>query len=374
VQDVKNCSFDAWYPDFEKVTLKSIILPIPGPVLDYLKPTNDNGLFLPLECDQDAAAGNDGEEDEDEGDDEEAPSRPSFPEFCLAMRTAICDLGGEVLPKLNWSSPRDAAWMGFARSMKCTTITDVFTLLKSSEFVCHDLTMPFKDCEDFVTSEEPAASQSVPVTSYVLVLRRWSEAVTNRGSEYRCFVRNRTLVGISQRDPTQFYDHIAADKDSIVRDIRTFFKEFIRDKFQSKHYVFDVLRLRKDKVKLIDFNPYGETTDSQLFDWQEDLLRLRDSDDVTMGSDDVTTNVDFRFVESELGIQPGGLERYSLPQDFNDLAEGNDPDKLVDFLKLQGQIQKGQSSDSSDEEDEASSSKPTATSAPPTASSSTSSK
>ena len=43
-----------------------------------------------------------------------------------------------------------------------------------------------------------------------------------------------------------------------------------------------------------------------------------------------------------MGIQPDGLQRYGRPQDFNDLAEGNDPAKLIDFLKLQGQIQEDQ--------------------------------
>ena len=62
-----------------------------------------------------------------------------------------------------------------------------------------------------------------------------------------------------------------------------------------------------------------------------------------------SNEIDFRFVESEMGIQPDGLARYGRPQDFNDLAEGNDPAKLIDFLKLQGQIQADQE-DSSDDE------------------------
>ena len=42
------------------------------------------------------------------------------------------------------------------------------------------------------------------------------------------------------------------------------------------------------------------------------------------------------------------LQRYGLPQDFNDLAEGTDADKLADFLKLQ---RRGQDrAESSDEE------------------------
>ena len=102
----------------------------------------------------------------------------------------------------------------------------------------------------------------------------------------------------------------------------------------------------------------------QLFDWDE-LAQLE------VSSDNDLEEVDFRFVESEMGIQPDGLQvtlgynhrhcfpiwkystdfdlqRYGLPQDFNDLAEGTDADKLADFLKLQ---RRGQDrAESSDEE------------------------
>ena len=62
-----------------------------------------------------------------------------------------------------------------------------------------------------------------------------------------------------------------------------------------------------------------------------------------------SNEVDFRFIESEMGIQPDGLQRYGRPQDFNDLTEGNDPAKLIDFLKLQGQIQAADEDESSDD-------------------------
>jgi len=325
VVDVDNCSFSSWYPDFQKVTFKSVVLPIPDDVMDYLMPKDDNGLFLPVECDQDDAGTS-----ADFDDPEDSPIRPSFPEFCMAVRQGINDLGGSVMPKLNWSSPRDAAWMGFARTLKCTTLTDIFTLLKSSEFICHDLSMPYQHCLD----EETRRGHKVP---YVLVLRRWSDTI-NRGHEFRCFVKDRELVGISQRDPTQYYDHIGVDAESIVNDVRTFFAEFVQNRFQSKSYVFDVLRVKKDKVKLVDFNPFGPVTDSQLFDW-----------DQLTGDHPACNEVDFRFVESEMGIQPDGLQRYGRPQDFNDLAEGNDPAKLIDFLKLQGQIQAADEDESSDD-------------------------
>ncbi len=62
------------------------------------------------------------DEDEDDAD------LPSFPEFHRILTKSIQDLGGSVFPKLNWSAPRDAAWMGFANSLKCTTPSQALLL------------------------------------------------------------------------------------------------------------------------------------------------------------------------------------------------------------------------------------------------------
>ena len=152
IDQVEACSFDKWYFLFTKVTFQSKILPLPEEVVRYLK--SDNGLVLPVECDSDKQHRT---EDEEWGDDaengnpdddanDELLERPSFPEFAAAVRAAIAELGGAILPKLNWSAPRDASWMGLANSLKCTTFSEVMLLLKSSEFIIHDLTQPYKDC------------------------------------------------------------------------------------------------------------------------------------------------------------------------------------------------------------------------------------
>ena len=49
----------------------------------------------------------------------------------------------------------------------------------------------------------------------------------------------------------------------------------------------DVVRPRKDDVVLMDFNPWGETTDSLMFSWQE-LADCHHSD-----------HVEFRFTFSK---------------------------------------------------------------------------
>lgn len=43
---------------------------------------------------------------------------------------------------------------------------------------------------------------------------------------------------------------------------------------------------------------------------------------------------EFRFVETEKGLQGNPYQQYAMPQDFVDLATGMDPNKLMDFLQL----------------------------------------
>ena len=62
----------------------------------------------------------------------------SFPELEAALTAAIEALGGAVCPKLNWSVPRDAEWVN-GGTLRCETAGDVMLLLKSSDFVQHDL-------------------------------------------------------------------------------------------------------------------------------------------------------------------------------------------------------------------------------------------
>lgn len=45
------------------------------------------------------------------GDDRHSDSSPSFLyAFELALTEALAELGGQAVPKMNWSVPRDAAW------------------------------------------------------------------------------------------------------------------------------------------------------------------------------------------------------------------------------------------------------------------------
>jgi hypothetical protein len=146
---------------------------------------------------------------------------------------------------------------------------DVFLLLKSSDFITHDLTAPFECCADptdtsvgtaaagptatdestaGAAAEAAAASLArtptrgsapvAPKVKYELVLRRWTDIAT--AMEFRCFVRRGRLVGVSQRDHTNFYPAIARDAAAIKRDVVDFYNKNVRGRFSRQSYTFDV--------------------------------------------------------------------------------------------------------------------------------------
>ncbi|XP_056000354.1 cell division cycle protein 123 homolog isoform X3 [Ostrea edulis] len=279
ISEVLHCSFPVWYPKFKHISIKSILIPLPGEFLEYL---HTDGVVLPEGClvtseDRDSDEDRVGEElDVDWDSDTVEATAPSFPEFDAAIKKAIKMLGGKVFPKLNWSSPRDATWIAFDKSLKCTCPSDVYLLLKSSEFITHDLTQPFIQCEDFDERDDQTD------VGYSLILRRWQDL--NPGYEFRCFVRMNTLIAICQRNHTAFYDFIRHEKEDIVSDIRSFFYHMIHLKFPNESYVFDVYRRDQGKLLLLDFNPFGVVTDGLMFTWDE----LTDSDTNLRGTDNET--------------------------------------------------------------------------------------
>ncbi|KAG8201612.1 hypothetical protein JTE90_012683 [Oedothorax gibbosus] len=337
VEDVRKCSFEKWYNAFTKVTIKSIILPLPDGFTSYIL---KDGIFLPKSKEQCIAKRNssDSEEEEVWEDSEEADVSevPHFADFDKSIQDAIKTLGGKVFPKLNWSSPQDASWISFNNSCCCESVSDVYLLLKSSDFIVHDLTQRFLKCEDFVTDEE--SNKLMPdqeVEKFYLILRKWREIDTS--GEFRCFIVNNTLIGISQREPSAYFEHIGRYKSDIVEDIVSFYQTHIHLKFPATNYVFDVYRRIKGRVCLIDFNPFGSVTDSLLFSWDE-----LNSDSIKV---DENRLPEFRFVDDNHGVQPRSLSYHAVPRDIVDISTGEDSFKLVDLLKMKIDEQKSSEDD-----------------------------
>ena len=102
----------------------------------------------------------------------------SFPDFCRTVQKLISEFGGDVFIKLNWSAPKDATWVAFNNNLKCSSLSQLYLLLKSSDFIAHDLTQPFSECEDDIERDN-----NIENVEYNLVLRQWEDI--NPGTEFR---------------------------------------------------------------------------------------------------------------------------------------------------------------------------------------------
>lgn len=114
--------------------------------------------------------------------------------------------------------------------MCCKDITDVYQLLKASGICKEDLSVENRPTIERSTNaiDAPATSETSKCQQF-LVFKKWLDI--HPGTEFRCFVRSKRLIGISPRDWPQYYEHICAQKLSIVSDIVTLFKEHIKPKF-----------------------------------------------------------------------------------------------------------------------------------------------
>ncbi|CAG8544484.1 461_t:CDS:2 [Diversispora eburnea] len=270
-QHILNCAFSSWYSNFRQVTLKSkIIKPLPAEFIEYL---HADGVFLPdqnygrnryaeYSDDSDSDENN---ESEVEFNDENYEPLPNFPDLEQQIWQIIEEFDGAVFPKLNWSSPRDATWISATNTLKCTTPSDIFLLLKSSDFIAHDLDHAFDECDH----DGQVTTRRQRPDSYELVLRKWYDVTTSL--EFRCFVKNENIIAISQRDDN-FYHFLLDIGEDLEAKIIQFFTSHIQNKFLDSDYVFDVYIMRnRERVWLIDFNPFGSMTDSLLFTWDEIL-------------------------------------------------------------------------------------------------------
>lgn len=198
-EETLQCQFSSWYDTFsnienasrKNVTIKSVVIrPLPRDFIEFLQ---SDGVRLPMgatkvsSCASSEGSGeaddawssdddNDDIDDDSDNNDDTTPKQYSFPELNRQIQEGIEQLGGSVMPKLNWSSPKDATWINNG-TLKCQTPGDVYLLLKSSDFVMHDIEHAIQDDDANV--------------EYELVLRKWCNL--HPSMEFRCFVYNHEL-------------------------------------------------------------------------------------------------------------------------------------------------------------------------------------
>ena len=274
---------------------------------------NDSGIFS-------ASENEDGGQSDDEDDDEDVAAhwRPLH----HTIESTIVELGGKVIPKLNWSAPKDATWIN-ANSMECRSANDVYLLLKSSDFITHDLEHAFDDCID-----SPNSTLTKDDIPFHLVLRKYVPKF-NPSVEFRCFVRERKLLCICQRDLNHF-DFLFKMQNRLRSLISEFFGVRLRDSFPDENFAFDIyVPPPYDRVWLVDFNPWALRTDPLLFSWMEllsmpgppeplesessedDFVRLSLHDSIDQPADQVENGATDNGIEdrgrtdSEIGSEDG---------------------------------------------------------------------
>jgi hypothetical protein len=200
----------------------------------------------------------------------EPPDRVDFIKPTGDIRGDIADIRAEVaaavekMPngafiRLGSRSPKDA-WSFQRSDGKVIAGQDPLSyLLDCSERVYEDLMLAIKQ----------------NYTPYIWV-RQWIEIP--KWSEFRCFMKSRKLVGISQYNYLNNEVFPEMDPGMCEWAVREFFKLF-RESTTFNDVVFDVfVKVRKAgpnsrdiEVKLLEINPFFELTDPCLFAWHMDF-------------------------------------------------------------------------------------------------------
>ncbi len=269
------------------MSIKSRIIPLPQEFIDYL---DEDGIRL-ADSDDEADSDDDwtpsnpharhhhptGLEDS-EPEDESPPPPPRippnrrFPALHQKIGDEIKALGGKVVPKLNWSAPRDATFISpHGNTLMCASPNDVYLILKSSSFINHDLAHAFDGCAPSATPPPPGLGFNP-----VLVLRAYFSIRTPL--EFRCFVKHRNLVAISPRE-LKHYGFLEDLRPAIVARAKELFQSKLQFTFPDGCFTFDMYVPGSQeqgglaRARLVDINPWAPRTDPLLFDWKE-LLEL----------------------------------------------------------------------------------------------------
>lgn len=337
---------------FRSITPKTRVIPLSLPFLKYLR---SDGIVLPSDDHShdsspdvtDSVTLPDSVSPTPESSDEESDPSSAWKELHERIKATIAELGGSVVPKLNWSAPKDATWISATNSMECQVPNDIYLLLKSSDFITHDLDHAFDDCEDGSlpdsdwecldetetksgsehedqnrTADSEYISQSpakIPRGScltienfpYRLVLRKTVPAMIT-SLEFRCFVNARKILCICQRD-LNYYDFLAPLVPKFLPLVQTFFNTSLKDAFPDENFVFDIyIPPPHTRVWLIDINPWAPRTDPLLFSWLEIL--------------ELTEGVHGELEDAEIELEDNGSEEdFSVTPEFR-LVGRNDPE------------------------------------------------
>lgn len=276
------CSYSQWSKHFSEFLPRAKVLaPVPQAFLDYL---NSESIRLPPPKYVEAIDPNSDNEYSDWEDEENEQINPvlEFQEFHEQIQD-IVEKYRAVVVKLNWSAPKDARWILINNSLRCTSASDIYLVLNASDHAAHDLDGHIYDeCEDKDEGRhlEPE-----------IVVKKWIDDF-NPALEFRIFVRNKKILGVSQRD-VNHYEFLLDLQEKLHTTLKNFQQNVIwKSDFPLKDYIMDVYIPRPhDKITIIDINPFTRKWDGLLFTWHELLekenngeFELRILTETNMGS------------------------------------------------------------------------------------------
>lgn len=128
------------------------------------------------------------------------------------------------------------------------------------------------DCSERMSDDLRLAAQN-DYAPHIFV-RKWINL--EKWQEFRCFVKDGELVGISQYYYDQFFPVISQEADSIEWAIKAWCDSYFVNASHLRDVVFDVVvsmrgsgAIRQWGVRLLEINPFFNMTDPCLFSWDK---------------------------------------------------------------------------------------------------------
>ena len=320
--DVTQCSICHWYPLNKKHTFKTIVVPASRAFVEFLG--SDGPMVIPETAKgaRVASRGRTAVDDDCELSDDESAPAPRFPDDEAAVDAAIAELGGVAFCKLNWSAPRDAAWLTGGR-LQCECAGDVFALLAASEFARHDVGRAYDGCGD-------GGDADAIKCGAVVALRAWRDLEPSR--EFRCFLLDGVLVAACQRRVDEVFEEFDDDDGSALRGVKAGIARLVDAGLDvPRDCVLDVA-LDGRRAYLVDVGP-SVATDPLLFAWPE-LLALRPA--ASARPRGPSTDFELRVVDADSPpVMPSELSSFRAPLDVAEIARAGGLDELLASMRTQ---------------------------------------
>lgn len=224
------CDITNWYkhPVLSKCTFPTRFVELPDAFVARILASE--GLFARVDEDDEWSDNDWGSEEDQDAELEEAQRKEKaqqvWPELEAQIKAAltrwvVSGAEGGIFPRLNWSSPIDAHWMGIGGSLRCTTVGEVIRFLEASDQIRGDLEL----LQKLANNQDPDVAQ--PKTwKATLALRRWHDFHTP--NEFRCFVRENQLIAVCQKDVTNFWPFLVEARQENTMKLSAFFDQKIK--------------------------------------------------------------------------------------------------------------------------------------------------